>query len=95
MIGSAPLELRLFSTIFIVPIIILVDPVVFVSAALLLWLLSNDLCVKNNTNRKSPQGDHHYLYKALAKSNIKIDWFPKDFWDIRTQSLSPFGGSKH
>jgi len=55
----------------------------------------NDLCIKNNTDRKSPQGDHHYLYKALAKSNIKIDWFPKDYWDIHSQAFSPFGGSKH
>lgn len=57
-----------------------------------LW---SDLCVKNVTNRKGPQGDHHYLYKALAQSNIEVKWFPCDFWNIIETPFSPFGGSTH
>lgn len=52
-----------------------------------LW---NQLCCS-----ASNQGDHHYLYKALAKSDVDTNWFPQDFWDIKSQPFSPFGGSKH
>jgi hypothetical protein len=57
-----------------------------------LW---NDLCVKNIIDLKSPQGDHHYLYKAIAQSNIEVKWFPRDFWSILETPFSPFGGSIH
>ncbi len=53
-----------------------------------------DLCIEN-ANDVSPQGDHHYLYKAIAKTKMPTHYFTEDFWDIKTQSLSPFGGSKH
>tara|TARA_B100001093_G_scaffold88967_2_gene80971 strand:- start:940 stop:1449 length:510 start_codon:yes stop_codon:yes gene_type:complete len=51
----------------------------------------NELCCNDNNK----QGDHHYLYKALDKSDIDTNWFPQDFWDIKSQPFSPFGGSIH